>query len=119
MPKGLEVRQGLVVRRGVLRGGWARDVAVIAGVLSLVVTGGVVTTAAPAAADPAPTTVTAGAEPTVIPVADTDTDTDGDAEPDPAVSRIDTVITGEGGRVTAIVYSASMRKMIPIEMLRP
>ena len=119
MPKGLEVRQGLVVRRGVLRGGWARDVAVISGGVSLGVTGGVVTTAGPASPHPAPPAGAPGAEPTVIPVADTDTDTDGDAEPDPAVSRIDTVITGEGGRVTAIVYSASMRKMIPIEMLRP
>ena len=43
------------------------------------------------------------------------------AEPDddPGVSRIDTVVADSAQQVTAIVYSASMRKMIPLTILRP
>ncbi|MGC4963074.1 alpha/beta hydrolase [Gordonia sp. DT101] len=40
-------------------------------------------------------------------------------EPDPAVSRIDTVIHDNKQQATAIVYSASMRRMVPITVLRP
>ncbi|RPA02620.1 esterase family protein [Gordonia sp. OPL2] len=39
--------------------------------------------------------------------------------PDPNVSRIDTIIHDNKQQVTAIVYSAAMRKMIPITVLRP
>ena len=40
-------------------------------------------------------------------------------EPDPGVSRIDTVIHDGPQQATVIVYSASMRKMIPVNVLRP
>ncbi|WP_291020703.1 alpha/beta hydrolase family protein [Gordonia sp. (in: high G+C Gram-positive bacteria)] len=137
-----------MVRRGVMRGRLARDVAVIAGAFSLAIAGGAVTAVGPAAA--APTTVTSdnqGGTPSgaptpavgttapakttapatkavppkkTAPATTTAAKDDTGADPDPAISRIDTIITGAGGRrVTAIVYSGAMRKMIPIEVLRP
>ena len=42
-----------------------------------------------------------------------------DPESDPGVSRIDTVIHDGPQQATVIVYSASMRKMIPVNVLRP
>ncbi|WP_431309318.1 alpha/beta hydrolase [Gordonia sesuvii] len=40
-------------------------------------------------------------------------------EPDPAVSRIDAVIHDGNQQATLVVWSASMQKMIPINVLRP
>nr|WP_223205136.1 alpha/beta hydrolase family protein [Gordonia jinghuaiqii] len=40
-------------------------------------------------------------------------------EPDPDVARVDTVIHDSAQQSTLIVYSAAMRKLIPVNVLRP